>query len=72
MFLSKLDWSRDVTGKVDNIHSNLTPTAVLLWNRDGSRAAYAAAVRPIAQRSEIKSSSFAEQCSCSMENETTS
>ena len=23
-FLSKLDWSRDVTGKVDNIHSNLT------------------------------------------------
>ena len=24
MFLSKLAWSRDVTGKVDNIHSNLT------------------------------------------------
>ena len=23
--LSKLTWSRDVTGKVDNIHSNLTP-----------------------------------------------
>ena len=24
--LPKLTWSRDVTGKVDNIHSNLTPT----------------------------------------------
>ena len=24
MFLLKLDWSRDVTGKVENIHSNLT------------------------------------------------
>ena len=24
VFLSKLDWSRDVTGKVDKIHSNLT------------------------------------------------
>ena len=30
--LSKLAWSRDVTGKVDNIHSNLTPIASgILW-----------------------------------------
>ena len=25
--LPNLSWSRDVTGKVDNIHSNLTPNA---------------------------------------------
>ena len=29
--LPKLAWSRDVTGKVDNIHSNLTPFFHLFW-----------------------------------------
>ena len=28
--LPKLAWSRDVTGKVDNIHSNLTPAQLAM------------------------------------------
>ena len=33
VFLSKLAWSRDVTGKVDNIHSNFTLFIKLVFHQ---------------------------------------